>query len=81
MALPWLNPQKQQTGISMEIRKPDENSAKSEDQDGGLKACAQDLSDALAANNTSRIAAALRAAFQILDSEEESAPMPNEGQE
>lgn len=78
MALPWLTEHKS-SGISIDVRKPDENSAKGNSDEDGLKAAAKDLRDAIESKDDSRIASALRAAFEILDSEPHSeGPHTNE---
>jgi len=67
--LPFLQKHKQQ-GVSMQVRKPDgEGIEHEEGKDEGLHAAAEDLCNALKSGDISRIASALRAAFEILDSE------------
>jgi hypothetical protein len=70
MSLPFLKKNKVSTGIAMEYRKPDEASEKSDpSDDSGLEQAFEDLMRAHANNDKKAGAAALRAAFQILDSE------------
>jgi hypothetical protein len=67
MSLPFLK-KFAQPGVSVSIRKPDEESAKEELKEGlpeGLEAAASDLLDAIEAKDIKRIAAALQAAFEI----------------
>ncbi len=52
----------------MEYRKPDAE-PKQDQEDSGLEMAAEDLLRAHASNDKKAVAAALRAAFQILDSE------------
>lgn len=70
--LPFLKKSKTQSaGISMEYRKPDEDQKSSTDMldDSALEACADDLMRAVSSGDKKSAARALRAAFQILDSE------------
>ena len=67
MPLPFLNKSKEaSTSAPVEPvrRKPD-----NEEEYDGLHACAEDLKQALDEGDTKAIASALRAAFEILDSE------------
>jgi hypothetical protein len=66
--LPWLKP-KSQTGVIIQARKPDADKEPKDSEDQGLKACAEDLISAVESKDSSRVAAALRAAFQICESE------------
>lgn len=68
--LPFLK-KKQQTGVIVKTRQPDEKpeQEENEQEDQGLMVCAQDLIDAIAAQDVKAVASALRAAFQIADSE------------
>jgi hypothetical protein len=68
MPLPWFKA-KPQTGVIMATtRQPDEKKDESSENDG-LKSCARDLMDAISAGDESKAAAAIRAAFEICDSE------------
>ena len=63
--LPFLKKSKEASVVV-----PSDPVKRDHDEDyGGLHACADDLKEALKADNTPAIAAALRAAFQICDSE------------
>jgi hypothetical protein len=67
--LPFLR-KKQEEGssptLSIKTRTPDK---KEDSDDAGLNACAQDLLDAVQARDVSGVAAALKAAFEIADSQ------------
>ena len=69
--LPFLKP-KHQTGIIIAQRKPDgkeELHGPEDQEDAGLEAAAADLIRAVHAKDEAAVAAALRAAFEICDSE------------
>lgn len=69
MSLPFLQ-KKKIAGVIISHRKPDEAPiTESPNDDGGLEACAQDLIDATHAQDKKAAAAAMRAAFSILESE------------
>lgn len=53
--------------MSTQVRKPDD--ANKMPEDSALRAAARDLMSAVSTNDVSGVAKALRAAFQILDSE------------
>jgi hypothetical protein len=82
--LPFLK-KKHQTGVITQTRQPDEDKEPKDSEDQGLMACAQDLIDAIQASDSKRVAAALRAAFEIVDSQpheegehtDEEAPFPH----
>lgn len=65
--LPFLKKDRGNAGIATEYRKPDQPEEAKDDD--GLESCAADLMRSLNENNTKGIAAALRAAFEILDSQ------------
>lgn len=66
--LPMFKQKRKETGLIIETRKPDEQ--KEEDApDAALHAAASDLHAAINSSNIKDIAEALRAAFQILESE------------
>lgn len=67
--LPFLKKQRQVGGIITEYRKPDNQDSKSI-KDDGLELAAEDMLRAHASNDKKALAAALRAAFEILESEE-----------
>lgn len=69
MSLPFLKKPKSSAGIAMEYRKPDEKPEHDASDESGLEMAAEDLIRAHANNDKKAVAAALRAAFQILDSE------------
>lgn len=82
MALPWMKRRSQQSGISIEYRKPDSSKQDSDDNDSGLDMGAEDLIRAIEQKDKSKVKAAIRAMFEILDSEpHEEGPHTNEGQE
>lgn len=64
--LPYLKKHKP-AGITQEISPQDYTS--DQDQDAGLDACAQDLKDAINNNDIKGITNALRAFFEIVDSQ------------
>ncbi len=64
--LPFLKNKQQQSGVIVQNRTPDEPK---DSEDQGLMACAQDLIDAVHAKDAKRVASALKAAFEIADSE------------
>lgn len=67
--LPFLNNKKKQsTGLIISERKPDVMN-EDMDQDVPLEACGADLLSAIESKDHKAIAAALRAAFEIMDSE------------
>ncbi len=64
--LPFLKQKQHQApGIAMEIRKPDQESS----EDHAMLAAAKDIMDAISAGDHKRLAAAFRAAFEILELE------------
>lgn len=66
--LPFLKP-KAQTGLIVKTRTPDEKPEESKDDNQeGLKACAQDLISAIESKDATRAAEALKAFFEIADS-------------
>ncbi len=75
MALPWMaNKQKQVGGITIEQRKPDgstetQGTEGNENENSGLQSCAEDLIRAVHAKDPSGVAAAMRSAFEILESQ------------
>ena len=69
--LPFLK-EKKVAGLILSKRKPDGSVSEEhsdDDKDHGLEAAAEDLIRALSSKDISSVAAALRAAFQILDAE------------
>lgn len=70
--LPFLKP-RPQTGIIVAKMSPEghEDTNTEGSKDAGLEAAAADLIRGLEMKDSKKIASALRAAFQILDSEEE----------
>jgi len=68
--LPFLKP-RQAPGLTISIRKPDGGSEESHsagEEDHGLDSCSEDLIRAMHAKDTKGVTAALKAAFEILDS-------------
>lgn len=77
--LPFIKP-KRVAGLIISQRKPDEpNDIPQEDQ--GLKVAAKDLISAVQAGDEARVAAALRAAFDILGSMPPEDDQPSEDME
>lgn len=70
--LPFLAKPKQAGAVITTIR-PSDHEKK---EPSGLELAAKDLSDAVEAKDIKRIAAALKAAFDILDSEDEAEDAP-----
>jgi hypothetical protein len=69
--LPFLKP-KTQTGLIISQRKPDgetEEKGMEDQEDMGLMSAAEDLIRAVHAKDAKAVASALRAAFEIVDSE------------
>ncbi len=71
--LPFLKP-KTVAGAIMSVRKPDggmEDMAGPEDSapDAGMEACAEDIMRAIASKDAKAFAVALRAAFEMMESE------------
>lgn len=65
--LPFLVKPRPQTGITTEVRPSDYDKKES----SGLDVASKDLMESLESKDVKRISAALKAAFQILDSEDE----------
>lgn len=66
--LPFIKKDRKSAGISMTYRKPDEGKAP-EAADEGLEMVAEDMMKAHAAGDKKALAAALRSAFMILESQ------------
>jgi hypothetical protein len=65
--LPFLKRDRQASGISTTVyRKPDYEQSEEHE---GLAACSKDLIEGIQTDDKQKVAAALKAAFQILDSE------------
>lgn len=79
--LPFLKP-RMQTGLTVSIRKPDGGSEESHtegEEDAGLDSCSEDLIRAMHSKDAKGVTAALKAAFEILDSmPHEEGPHTNE---
>lgn len=79
--LPFLKP-RSQSGLIVSTRKPDGGSEESHmegHEDEGLDACSEDLIRAMHAKDTKGVSSALKAAFELLDSEpHEEGPHTNE---
>jgi len=70
--LPFMKPKAMSVGVIVRNRKPDGISAEQPDEDSGsgaIDACAEDLMQALQSKDSKAVAAALRAAFEVLESE------------
>jgi len=70
-------------GVTTEYRSPDKDEAPEEsDGEAPLKACAKDLIACVSSGDEAGVAKAIRAAFEILDSEpHEEGPHTNESEE
>lgn len=70
--LPFLK-QKRESGVIMRVRSPDgissEQSSEDSNSDEGLMMAAEDICKGVESKDYKRIAAAFRAAFEILDSQ------------
>ena len=79
--LPFLKKKTQQPGIAVEYRSPDDDESEP-NKDEPLEACAEDLIRCVASSDKAGVAKALRAAFDILDSEpHEEGPHTNDEEE
>ncbi len=79
--LPFLKTRKQDAGISTVYRASDESKPEEKDDASGLHAAAGDLHKAIQSNDIKGIAAALKAAFEICDSQpHEEGPHESEGE-
>lgn len=67
--LPILNKKKSQTGVIVQQRAPDSKPEQNQEDSSGLEIAAKDLLNAVEAKDIKGIAEALKAAFQIADSE------------
>lgn len=69
--LPFLRHKKNNAGLIVKQRSPDVSSGDEAEGSApdGMEAAAQDLMDAISAGDAGKVASALRAAFQIADSE------------
>ena len=76
--LPFLKKERPNSaGMSMEYRKPDEG--KEEDEGSAIDACSKDILRAISSNDYKQLSAALKAAFDIMDSlPHEEGPHTNE---
>lgn len=81
--LPFLKPRAKNSGIATVYRAPDEGKESEGSDLEGLHAAADDLHKAIQANDIKAIAAALKAAFEILDAapHQEGPHESDEGQE
>lgn len=73
MPLPFLKP-KSVAGLIISQRKPDggkEEQHQEGNEDASLDACSEDLIRAVTAKDAKSVSAAIKAAFQILDSQED----------
>ena len=78
--LPFLKPKAQAAGIMTIERKPD--STDGESHDDGIDACSHDLIESVHSKNIKAVSAAIKAAFELLDSEpHEEGPHTNEEEE
>lgn len=76
--LPFLKSRPQQSGMAVITRTPDDPNAASDDS--GIEAAASDLISALHSKDVKATAAALKAAFELLDSmPQDETPTPEQG--
>jgi hypothetical protein len=68
--LPFLQKKSMGSGVITKVRAPDEKPMENQDDDGmyGVEMAAKDLIDAVESKDAKRVASALKAAFEILDS-------------
>ena len=79
--LPFLSKKPQVAGIMTVERKPDEGKEPEQDQ-SGIEAAAGDLIAAIHSKDVRAVAAAIKAAFEIMDSEpHEEGPHLNESEQ
>lgn len=64
-----MNKKPPQTGVIIKQRAPDTKPEESKTDDSGIDACAEDLIQAIHARDVKAAAEAIKAAFEILDSE------------
>jgi len=82
MSLPFLaNKNKMQTGLMVQTRKPDGEKDESTGSDHAMEAVAEDMIRALHSRDSKALAQAIRAAFEIADSSEESQDLNEQEQE
>ena len=68
--LPFLKPKSHSAGVIIQQRKPDDKDESEMDMgDHAMEAAAEDIMKAINSKDSRHLALALRAAFQILDSE------------
>jgi hypothetical protein len=67
--LPFLSKKRQNAGVIVQERAPDEKPEENQEDNSGIEACAKDLIDAVHAQNIKGAADAIKAAFEILDSQ------------
>ena len=78
MGLPFLKPQRRETGLIVETRKPDGIEEQGmEGEDPALEAAAEDILRAITAKDAKHLALAMKAAFDIM----ESSPHEEAGEE
>lgn len=65
--LPFLKNKRKETGVIVQQRSPD--MPEQESDDNGLEAAAQDILSAISSNDSKALAMAIKAAFEICDSE------------
>lgn len=69
--LPFLSNKKSKAGVSQDMivkdRKPD--NPEDHDPDAAIKACAQDLIDAVLASNVDKVAQVLKDTFELMESQ------------
>ena len=81
-SLPPFMKARLQTGLMVQKRKPDDSKPEEDQGDTALQAAAEDMIRAIEAKDGQHLALALRAAFDILDSEEDKEEsLEDEGQE
>lgn len=67
--LPFLLKKKQETGVVMKTRSPDEKPEENQEDDSGMEACAKELMSAVKADDHKAVARIIKDMFQIADSE------------
>lgn len=67
--LPFLKRKSGSAGLIVKTREPDQNDSSDSDDSYSLEACSQDLINAIHSSDPKKVSEALRAAFEVLESE------------
>ena len=69
MSIPFLKNRAKDAGLITQICAPDEKPEQEHEEDHGLMSAASDILDAIETKDHKKLASAIRATFQICDSE------------